>query len=174
MEKLSSAKPVSGNKKLGTTALRGSQWSVKLKDVFDEVCKGKAILPSLPVLFYIIAPPTPFVKATLLLFWYLSCILSQLTKASEGAVTTSPAPRICDMLVLLFLCLLLIDLHLPPQHHFLWSENFLWSTSLRLIPLVSALIELHFFVSYFWVQFCNYMLLIFNYLINVWLISSMN
>jgi len=76
-----------------------------------------AILPSLPVLFYIIAPPTPFVKATLLLFWYLSCILSQLTKASEGAVTTSPAPRICDMLVLLFLCLLLIDLHLPPQHH---------------------------------------------------------
>ena len=78
-----------------------------------------AILPSLPVLFYIIAPPIPFVKATLPLFWYLSCKLCQLTKASEGAVTTSPASPTCDMLVLLFLCLLLITLHLPPQHHFL-------------------------------------------------------
>ena len=78
-----------------------------------------AILPSLPVLFYIIALPIPFVKATLSLFWYLSCILCQLTKASEGAVTTSPAPPTCDMLVLLFLCLLLIAPHLPPQHHFL-------------------------------------------------------
>ena len=154
-------------------SLRDSQWSWYWKMSLTRPAKAWLFCLFYEPYFALLPLPFPVLKAHFLCFGFSVALHVIWRRPLHMLSPPHNLPRLGTCLSCFSFCLLLITLHCSPQASFSYG-NFLWPTSLGKIPLVSALTELYCFASYSLVQFCNYIPLIWNYSITVWLISSMN